>query len=719
MENPVDSSQKNQIDGGMQDSIKSILAKSQLSLSIYENTIRSNKIKEQLTLKDNLMLRFQSAKELLNMGNTQEAISLINSILNTQGTSKRITNETKMLHEFLAICFLRLGEQENCQINHNDDSCIIPIQEKGLHQLTNGSEKAIEKYEQILAIFPEDYQSRWLLNLAYMTLGKYPDQVPNKFFIEIGDKNQDSSFQNIASQMGIDMFDLSGSVITDDFNNDGYIDIITSSWGINGKVKFYANKGASGFKDETAEAGLNDIKGGLNLKQADIDNDGDLDFIILRGAWRPLRSWGILPNSLLINNGNAQFEDQTITKGLYSIKPTQSAEWFDFNNDGWIDLFVANETTSSSTEKFPCELFLNNGQGGFSEIAKSVNADVTGYFKGVTSGDINNDGLRDIFISNLQGPNVLLLNKGNAFKNVTSQSGVEKPFAAFPCWFFDANNDGWDDLYVSSFPNEAFTDQSGQFARDFLNKKVSAEPSKLFINDKQNKFLDKSSDYMNYTSLATMGSNYGDIDNDGYLDFYLGTGAPDYRSVVPNRFFKNDSGGSFSDETFALGLGHIQKGHGISFADLNNDGNQDIYAVMGGAFEGDVFPNALFENPGSDHNWIKLLLKGTDSNHSAIGARLELTCVVAGIERVIYHTVSSGASFGANALIAHLGLGNASSIKSLTVQWPNKALTKTEYTGLELNTTYSIVENESTPKPVETKSFTFKKSDPAGHTHHH
>ncbi len=709
-----------QQDGGMADSISNILAKSNLGLSIYENTTRSNMIKQQLNQKDDMMMRFNYAKELLNMGKTEDAISIISSIINMRDQLKNVTADSKVLHEFLAICYLRIGEQENCQHNHNDDSCIIPIQEKGIHIKEMGSQKAIEKYLELLHVFPDDYQSRWLLNLAYMTLDKYPADVPKKFLIPIEEKNTSNAFQNIASQTGIDMFDLSGGVITDDFNNDGFIDIMTSSWGLNGKIKFYANRGAQGFVDETQIAGLDKIKGGLNLKQADVDNDGDLDFIVLRGGWRPLREWGVLPNSLMINRGDGKFDDKTVQRGMYSVNPTQSAEWFDFNNDGWIDLFIANETTASSTEKFPCELFLNNKSGGFTNIASKANAAVVGYFKGINSGDINNDGHKDIFISNLKGQNVLLQNKGDGtFQNITQSAGVGMPFAAFPCWFFDANNDGWDDLYVASYDEIAFLDQSGQFARDMIEESVTSEAPRIFINNQNNGFTDNTKSYLEYTALSTMGSNYGDVDNDGFLDFYLGTGAPDYRSVVPNRFFRNKNGNSFEDKTFEFGLGHIQKGHGIAFADLNNDGHQDIYAVMGGAFEGDIFPNALFENPGTDNNWIKLKLIGTQSNRSAIGAKLELVCDIDGNERSIFYTINSGGSFGANSLEAHIGLGKASSIKKLLVRWPNKQFSTSEFESLKMNSTYRIKEGNTEAEELELNTFQFSKKEATGHKHHH
>lgn len=704
----------------MNDSIKSILSQSNLVQSTYENSLRTAAIKNQLTQSNDPMLYFNYAKESLNAGNTTDAINTIQNLI--QSSNAIVLNpQNKMLHEFLALCYLRMGEQENCQDNHNDQSCIVPIDQAGVHIKEAGSRKAIEKYLEILAQFPNDYQSRWLLNLAYMTLDEYPEKVASQYLINIHQEDgKDVLFQNVATQLGVDEFDLSGGVITDDFNNDGLIDILCSSWGLKGSVKYFENTGKSGFVDKTVEAGLSKVQGGLNLKQADIDNDGDLDFIILRGAWRPNLSWGILPNSLMQNNGEAIFTDITMQSGVYSRKPSQSAEWIDYNNDGLIDLFVANETTASSSQDFPCALYKNLGNSKFTNVAVETGTDHVGYFKGVSSGDINNDGYRDLYITNLSGDNILLKNnEGSRFQNITQSAQVKSPFASFPCWFFDANNDGWDDLFVSSFDQLQFNDQSGQFALGLLNKPLRTESLKFYLNNGDETFADKTTSYLDFSSIGTMGCNYGDVDNDGFPDFYLGTGAPDYRSVVPNRFFMNREGKHFDDRTYAMGLGHIQKGHAISFADFDNDGDQDIYAVMGGAFEGDVFPNALFNNAGNDNNWLKLRLRGKSSNAAAIGAKIEVNITSGGSKRTVYHTVGSGASFGANSIIAHIGLGKASSIESIKIKWPNKTMLEQSYMNFEMNSFYNIYEDQANPEFVQLDGFDFAKNKKKSHSHKH
>ena len=180
----------------------------------------------------------------------------------------------------------------------------------------------------------------------------------------------------------------------------------------------------------------------------------------------------------------------------------------------------------------------------------------------------------------------------------------------------------------------------------------------LFRNKHDGTFEDVSAKVgLNKIAFA-MGANFGDIDNDGYLDFYLGTGNPNLKSAVPNKLFKNINGISFLDVTTSARVGNLQKGHGVSFADLDNDGNEDIYIKMGGAYAGDAYENSLYLNPGQNHNhWVNLSLEGTVSNKVAIGARIKITFKENGTERSVYRDVNSGGSFGSNPLLQHIGIG--------------------------------------------------------------
>jgi hypothetical protein len=215
-----------------------------------------------------------------------------------------------------------------------------------------------------------------------------------------------------------------------------------------------------------------------------------------------------------------------------------------------------------------------------------------------------------------------------------------------------------------------------------------------------------------------MAGNFGDLDNDGWLDFYLGTGDPNLSTLIPNRMFRNAEGTFFQDVTTSGGFGHLQKGHGIAFGDIDNDGDQDVYEVMGGANEGDNAYNVLFENPGQGNHWITLKLEGVRSNRSAIGARIKVITKTTQGPRNIYKTVSSGGSFGASPLRQEIGLGQAESIEAVEVTWPVPGKTQV-LKGLALDRFYSVREGENAVA-VELKTFKLRagKSDVHQHVHH-
>jgi hypothetical protein len=200
-----------------------------------------------------------------------------------------------------------------------------------------------------------------------------------------------------------------------------------------------------------------------------------------------------------------------------------------------------------------------------------------------------------------------------------------------------------------------------------------------------------------------MGSNYGDLDNDGWLDFYLGTGDPDLLTVVPNRMFRNAEGRRFQDVTTRGGFGHVQKGHAVCFADLDNDGDQDVYADMGGAYSGDVAPNILFANPGHGHHWLKLQLVGNRANRPGIGARLKLVVSGPSGERVLHRTVGTGGSFGTNPLRQEIGLADARVIRSMEIRWPGSGTVQV-LRELEPDRLYRVTEGRESPEVVPLRS---------------
>ncbi|TNE56948.1 MAG: CRTAC1 family protein, partial [Bacteroidetes bacterium] len=193
--------------------------------------------------------RFTKAGYLLENGQEEEAIAMYEAILNANRSNQEVRRN--ILPE-LGMAYLRLAERENCVLNHNADACIMPIQGGGIHQVKRGAEKAIEIYEDLLHENPEDLDSRWLVNIAYMTLGRYPQDVPKDWLIPGLDDAGEvrlNAFVDLAPDLGLRTNDRAGGVIVDDFNNDGFLDIVTSAWGMDDPMHFFFNNGDGTFTD--------------------------------------------------------------------------------------------------------------------------------------------------------------------------------------------------------------------------------------------------------------------------------------------------------------------------------------------------------------------------------------------------------------------------------------------------------------------------------------
>ena len=367
----------------------------------------------------------------LKLGNEQEAIRLLRECDEQHAPvvaadwppagKQALSNWLKFS---LAVAYMRLGETQNCCRRNSPDSCIMPIQGEGIHTNPEGSRRAVDYFLQVLRNSDEKsvmhLRARWLLNIAYMTVGAYPDEVPSDYLIPpsrflAGEPFP--KFVNVARKVGVATFSLSGGAIADDFDNDGYLDLVVSTYAPDGQMRFFHNERDGSFTDRTEQAGLQGITGGLNLVQADYDNDGWLDILVLRGAW--LGKQGRHPNSLLRNDGvpgAAQFTDVTFTSGLADVNhPTQTAAWGDFENDGDLDLYVGNEAEKFDAQVVaaPCQLFRNNGNGTFTDIAPAAGVTNDRFTKAVVWGDYDGDRWPDLYLSNYLDQNRLYRNNGD------------------------------------------------------------------------------------------------------------------------------------------------------------------------------------------------------------------------------------------------------------------------------------------------------------------
>ncbi|MGD0303204.1 MAG: FG-GAP-like repeat-containing protein [Candidatus Acidiferrales bacterium] len=600
---------------------------------------------------------------------------------------------TPVFDETLGVAYLHRSEVDNNIYRDPGDRCIFPMAPKDKYSKTADSAKAIQYFLRYLKQKPDELEVKWLLNIAYMTTGAYPSGVPPQYLLDpkLFESGENvGRFKDVAPAAGVSSFAMAGGVIVDDFDNDGLFDIVSSSMDMCQPLHYFHNNGDGTFTDRAAQAHLSDQLGGLNIIQADYNNDGCTDILVLRGGWEiPQRK------SLLKNNCDGTFTDVTKAAGLAEpATSTQTAVWTDINNDGLLDLFVGSENG-------PAQLFLNNGDGTFKDISHSAGIDKITYAKGVVAGDYDNDGWPDLYVSNFQGENLLYHNNhDNTFTEVAHDAGVLGNGRGFAAFFLDYDNDGWPDIFVTSY----FTSVD-ETVRTYLGLPHNVTSLKLYRNLGNGTFHDVTREVGLNKVYMPMGGNFGDFDNDGFLDIYLGTGNPSYASLIPNVLLKNIDGKKFVDVTSSSGTGELHKGHGVAFADLENNGKVDIAEEIGGAVPGDRHAFRLFENPGNDNDWITVKLVGVKSNRGAIGARIHVTVENAGAPpREIYRTVNSGGSFGASPLEQHIGIGKSAHIDNIEIWWPTSN-TRQNFRNVDSNQFIQIKEFDTTFTKLDRKPY--------------
>ncbi len=682
-----------------------------------------------------LLLDGQYAHQLMRVGDLEAAIDRLETSLELIRATPRLAGDLNLIqqyHRLLGQTHLQLAEDRNCIANHSATSCILPLKRGALHTVPDAARTAGDYFLRLLETDPADIQARWLLNLARALTGDYPERVPEQFRVPEGSiplvaaasqGSESHRWPEIGWALGIAAVrDLSGGAVMDDFDGDGLLDLVSSSWDPCEPMKAFRNDGAGGFEDVSDAWGLSSQLGGLNIVQTDFDGDGRLDVQVLRGAW--LGDQGTMRNSLLRNDlgrESGRFVDVTSAARMdYPAYPTQNAAWADYDLDGDLDVFIGNESTSSNTDPlllygaegnpYPSQLFRNNGDGTFTDVARQAGVQNARFAKGSAWGDYDDDGDPDLYVSNI-GPNRLYRNNGDGtFEDVATELDVVAPEdGSFPTWFFDFDNDGDLDLFVASYNTKV-----AEISATWFGAPNPGGNPVIYVND-AGRFTDASEALGLDQPLLVMGANYGDLDNDGWKDMYLGTGVPDFDALMPNVMYRNVDGNGFEDVTFSDGFGHLQKGHGVAFGDIDNDGQQEIFQQLGGAYPYDRYGNALYDNPGSDNRWLVLRLRGSGANRFGIGARVEVRVTEGGRTRSIHQLVGAGGSFGGSSLQQEIGLGLADRIDSIVVRWPGSEKPQVLH-GAEPNAVYDVVQDAPDLVRVSLPPITF--TDPAQAANH-
>ena len=354
----------------------------------------------------------------------------------------------------------------------------------------------------------------------------------------------------------------------------------------------------------------------------------------------------------------------------------------DYDGDGYLDLFVANNLGGLFERKTPNRLFHNNGDGTFTDVTEQAGIDTIWPTIGGAWGDYDNDGRMDLFLSNGLGRGQLFRNNGDGtFTDVSEKAGVTAMGFGSPAFWWDYDNDGWMDIgqfIWSDHDDVIYTLRHGEGP-------PKGQPMRVYHNNRDGTFTQVNRDLGLTECWGTMSGSFGDFNNDGHLDLVLGNGSPKLDRLDPLVLMESD-GRRFRNTTFAAGLPFTGKSHGANLGDLFGDGRLSVIVAAGGAYPGDLLTTSVYCPKMLPGNYLNVRLVGVKSNRSAIGARVSL---MAG-GKTQYREVTGGSNFGCMPLEQHFGLGKAGSVDAVEVRWPSGL--KQRFAGLPINKTCEFTE---------------------------
>ncbi|MFZ9054358.1 MAG: FG-GAP-like repeat-containing protein [Flavobacteriales bacterium] len=433
------------------------------------------------------------------------------------------------------------------------------------------------------------------------------------------------------------------------------------------------------FTNASESAGVNADGIHHSVAVGDFDRDGREDIYV---------GTKFAPNKLFRNLGNMQFEEVSVPAGVADPGTTNAVIWGDFNNDGWLDLVTGNYLQAN-------RFYLNRGDGTFDDVTDAWGVGNEGPCRGLHAADYNQDGWLDLYVVNVNSHNAMYKNlNGEGFQNVTFPTGTMDTGIGAGALFFDSDNDGDVDLYLTHDGNQTnkyyrnngngtFTEQASAVGLDYQGNCMGIEaadinhdgwldlyitdlyPSELFLNNGDGTYTAIAEAAGVDDSGMTWGCAFFDYDHDSEWDLYI---VNDYQfSPISNRLYRG-----LGDTTFAWVsegdsvLEHDFGDYGLATGDLDADGDLDLAIATSGSPTQPGFQ--ILQNQNESGHSIRFNLEGTVSNRDAIGARLTLYFG----EKVRYDEIHCGQGYsGSSSFTAHFGLGESSVVDSLMVRWPN------------------------------------------------
>lgn len=427
------------------------------------------------------------------------------------------------------------------------------------------------------------------------------------------------NFTDRTIEAGVPGAGVGNGIAFGDYDNDGDLDLYVSA---DPHDILYRNNGDGIFEDVTAVAGISVPGDGVAAAFGDYNNDGNLDlYIAVNDGW----------DILFRNEGGGRFRDVSWEVNVSNPRRARSATFADFDNDSFLDIYVVNEGAANI-------LYRNIRGTLFDDVADAMGVADQGPGRCSAWGDYDNDGDLDIYVTNKNAPNIMYRNDNGSFKNITEKAGVEGIGDSTGVAAADYDNDGNLDIYVDGDPQNY-----------------------LYHNNGDGTFTDVAADAGVTHSGQESTPAFGDYDNDGDLDLYLTVWKG--KAVL----YSNNGDGTFADVTEAAGLGALGDGWGGVFSDYDGDGDLDIYASYTTRF------NILYQNNGSDNNWLHIKPLGSLSNKNGIGTWVELTA--GGVLQV--REVSGGSGYGSQAsFTVEFGLGKNAVADVVEIKWPSGEVTK-------------------------------------------